>query len=123
LEPYLDLIAKFEHLQELNLSGNTFTHLPEDLSILSTIANINLSNVQFDDFEQAVHSLATIGCLKSLYVILYEETQVDLIMRILPDLEFLNGLPVDREALNDSITHSEQRQNKNNHAVEAEDVI
>jgi Leucine-rich repeat (LRR) protein len=110
LEPYLDLISKFEHLQELNLSGNTFTHLPKDLSKLHTIANINLSNVQFDDFEAAVHSLATIGSLKSLYVILFEETQVDLIMRILPDLEFLNGLPVDREALNDSITHSEQRQ-------------
>jgi hypothetical protein len=28
-------------------------------------------------------------------------------MRILPDLEFLNGLPVDRDALNESI-HSEK---------------
>ena len=27
-------------------------------------------------------------------------------MRILPELEFLNGLPVDREALNESISSS-----------------
>jgi len=37
--------------------------------------------------------------LKSLYINLHEEPQVDLIMRELPYLEFLNGLPVDREIL------------------------
>ena len=30
---------------------------------------------------------------------LHEETQVDMIMKHLPELEFLNGLPVDREIL------------------------
>jgi hypothetical protein len=30
-------------------------------------------------------------------------------MRILPDLEFLNGLPVDRDALNESIQSSQQK--------------
>ena len=35
--------------------------------------------------------------LKSLYINLQEEEQVDLIMRNLPDLEYLNGLPVDRD--------------------------
>ena len=35
--------------------------------------------------------------LKSLYINLQEEEQVDLIMRNLPNLEYLNGLPVDRD--------------------------
>ena len=37
--------------------------------------------------------------LKSLYINLQEEEQVDLIIRMLPGLEFLNGLPVEREGL------------------------
>jgi len=37
-------------------------------------------------------------------------------MRILPDLEFLNGLPVDREALNESIV-SERNNTQKKHEV------
>lgn len=80
-----------------------FTHLPADLGSWHSIANINLSNIQIEDFEAAVHTLSTLPNLKSLYINLFEEAQVDMIMRILPDLEFLNGLPVDREALNESM--------------------
>ena len=39
--------------------------------------------------------------LRSLYINLQEEEQVDQIMRLLPELEYLNGLPVDRDALED----------------------
>jgi len=46
-----------------------------------------------------VKSIATLPVLRSLYVNLQTEDQVDLIMRHLPNLEYLNGLPVDREAL------------------------
>jgi hypothetical protein len=76
-----------------------FTQLPYDLSQWHSVININLSNIQLDDFEMAVGSLATMPELKSLYINLHEEAQVDLIMRELPYLEFLNGLPVDREIL------------------------
>ena len=55
-----------------------------------------------------MHALATLPNLKSLYVNLFEEAQVDLIMRVLPELEFLNGLPVDREALNESVVSERQ---------------
>ena len=41
--------------------------------------------------------------LRSLQIDLQEEEQVDLLMRMLPDLEFLNSLPVDRDALEDSV--------------------
>jgi hypothetical protein len=77
--------------------------LPDNLANWHSIANLNLSNIQIESFEKAVRSLATLPSLKSLYINLFEEEQVDLIMRYLPDLEFLNGLPVDREALNESV--------------------
>jgi hypothetical protein len=35
-------------------------------------------------------------------------------MRILPDLEFLNGLPVDREALNESMQSERNLQQQKN---------
>lgn len=37
--------------------------------------------------------------LKSLFINLHEEDQVDLVMRTLEDLDFLNGLPVERDIL------------------------
>jgi Leucine-rich repeat (LRR) protein len=98
----VDVIALFSNLEELNLSNNLFTQLPPDLTSWHSIANLNLSNIEIADFEYAVTSLATMPSLKSLYVNLFVESQVDLIMRYLPELEFLNGLPVDRDALNDS---------------------
>ena len=39
--------------------------------------------------------------LRSLYINLQEEVQVDMLMRSLPDLEYLNSLPVDRDVLNE----------------------
>jgi hypothetical protein len=81
--------------------------LPPNLSSWQSLFNLNLSDIQIEEFEQAVQALATLPNLKSLYVNLFDESQVDLIMRLLPELEFLNGLPVDRDALNESI-HSEK---------------
>ena len=53
--------------------------------------------MEFRDFSSAVDSLATMPTLKSLYITLNEEEQVDLIMKKMVSLEFLNGLPVERE--------------------------
>jgi hypothetical protein len=61
-----------------------FTLLPYDLSSWHSVTNINLSNIQLNDFEMAVGSLATMPELKSIYINLHEEAQVDLIMRELP---------------------------------------
>jgi hypothetical protein len=71
------------------------------MSALANVANLNMSNVDFDDFDQTVNSLATMKSLRSLYINLTEEDQVDLIMKKLPLLEYLNNLPVDRDGLED----------------------
>ena len=101
LNVIMDMLPQFEFLEELNLSNNQFQQLPEDLSQLKSVANLNLQNIVFDDFERSVQSIATLPCLRSLYIALQTEDQVDLIMRLLPNLEYLNGLPVDRDALDE----------------------
>ena len=67
------------------------------MSKLHKVENLNLQNIEFTDFNQVVLGLATMPALKNLYINLQEEEQVDLIMRNLPNLEYLNGLPVDRD--------------------------
>ena len=94
------LIARFNDLEELNLQNNLFTELPSDLSAWDTINNLNLSNNNLLDFESVVAALASMPSLQSLYINLFEEAQVDLVMRELKHLQFLNGLAVDRDVLN-----------------------
>ena len=97
----MDLLSKFNLLEELNLSNNQFSKLPEDLSKLKSVANLNLQNIEFEDFERSIEAISTLPVLRSLYINLKTEDQVDHIMRLLPNLEYLNGLPVDRDALED----------------------
>lgn len=47
----------------------------------------------------AVDTLKTMPSLKSLQINLHEEEQVDYLLRTLTDLELLNGLAVERDAL------------------------
>jgi hypothetical protein len=54
--------------------------------------------MSFDDnFEEAIDSLLTVPNLKSLYVNLEHEEQVDDLMKKMGGLEFLNGIPVEHE--------------------------
>lgn len=52
-----------------------------------------------DDLIAAVDTLKTMPNLKSLQINLHEEEQVDYLLRTLMDLELLNGLAVERDAL------------------------
>lgn len=61
----------------------------------------SLNPYSFLQFQETVISLKSIPALKSLFINLHEEEQVDLIMRSLTELEFLNGLKVEREILDD----------------------
>ena len=81
--------------------------MPRDLSSLQAVANLNLQNIVFEDFLASVESIATLPSLRSLYVNLQTEDQVDMIMRYLPNLEYLNGLPVDRDAIDDEDNQDE----------------
>ena len=54
--------------------------------------------------------MKTLPLLKSLYINLYQEEQVDLIMRTLGELEFLNGLKVEREILEEEHEEDEEEE-------------
>ena len=77
------------------------------MSNLRNVANLNFQNIAFEDFEKSVKAVATVPQLRSLYINLESEDQVDLIMRHLPNLEYLNGLPVERDALDESLQESQ----------------
>ena len=56
----------------------------------------------FNDFQREIKALSVLPNLRSLYVNLEDEPQVDIIMKTLEELEFLNGLPVEREYLEEA---------------------
>ena len=120
LDVIMEQLGKFELLEELNISNNQFQRLPEDMSILKNVANLNVQNIIFDDFEQSIKNMATMPVLRSLYINLLEEDQVDLIIRNLPDLEYLNGLPVDKESTNQSFRSQDAHQTDIQNAVRLE---
>ena len=67
---------------------------------------INLNGNDFDDFNQTVTILKDLVNLKSLFLNLHEEEQVDLVMRTLQDLQELNGLPVERDLMDEEESES-----------------
>jgi len=100
-------------LKELNLEDNAIDKFPKDLSkILPELMNLNLNGNDIDesDFKKVIESLNSIPNLESLYINLHEEEQVDLVMRILTDLQYLNGLPVERDMLEDESQESEMKE-------------
>lgn len=61
---------------------------------------LNLNGNPIEDIKAVTDSIRTIGSgLKSLQINLYEEDQVDYLLRNIEWLEVLNGLKVEREAL------------------------
>ena len=45
---------------------------------------------------------------KELKMNLYDEDHVDYIMRVMPQLQFLNGIPVEREEQSSSVSQKEE---------------
>ena len=81
------------------MADNHIRKLPLDMSAMAQIEELNLNGNPIDDLIAAVDTLKTMPNLKSLQINLHEEEQVDYLLRTLIDLELLNGLAVEREAL------------------------
>ena len=108
--PYVN---KLTNLKTLNLEDNNIKSLPQDLSrVFPSLESLNLNGNAFEEseFKSIVISLNTIPKLNSLFINLHEEEQVDMVMRILENLEFLNGLPVERDILDDEGEESEEEE-------------
>ena len=81
---------------------------------------MNLNGNEFLDFEHTITALLTIPSLRSLFINLHEEDQVDMVMRTLPTLEELNGLPVERELIN--ISGESQEENDIPQRIEEDEM-
>jgi hypothetical protein len=83
--------------------------------------------MKFTDFSEVVESLKQLPNLKSLYTNLFDETEVDMIMQNLDELEFLNGLPVERvpmhseDSLRTGSSFSSSRSDKNIQEIPEQD--
>ena len=112
LMPY---ICQFTKLKEVNLEDNLLSKLPDNMSqIFRNVTILNLNGNEFIDFQHTIRALKTVPNLKSLFLNLYEEDQVDLVMRALPTLDELNSLPVERDLIQSSggsedLNHDPQR--------------
>ena len=100
LEPHL---YDFKNLRELNLEDNEITEVPRSFVIgAPQLEILNLNGNELGQFERAVDTIKEFKHLKSLFLNLVEESQVDYVMRTLSELEELNGLPVERDLVDES---------------------
>lgn len=77
-------------MKALNLSNNNITALPANLSALSHITCLSITNNPFESFPAVVESLKTLRELKQLNLNIHEDTEAQLILNSLPQLEYLN---------------------------------
>ena len=73
--------------------------MPNDLSCLTQIVELNLTGNPIENLQLAVESLMTMPVLSSLHINLHQEEEVDFLLRNLPALQVLNGLVVERDAI------------------------
>ena len=68
--------------------------------MLENLNEINVNGNPFEDIQDVVDSLKTVGPnLKCLQINLFEEDQVDYLLRNLDYMQILNGLKVERDTL------------------------
>lgn len=96
----VDVLSRFKNMRSLNLSDNYLQKLPANMELLKELQELNLNGNPIEDIELAVDAIKTMGQnLQCLQINLFEEDQVDYLLRNLPWLQDLNGLTVEREAL------------------------
>ena len=108
LKPIINVILSNPNAKRVDLSDNSITQLPKDLSMLKEVYEMNLIDNELNHFESAVLALSTMKNLTHLHLNLHEEQQVDFVIKTLPNLLVLNGEDIDREELQNE-SDSEQR--------------
>ena len=90
----------FADVTTLNLKSNNLRDLPDTLPlVLPNLEVIDLNNNPLEDVIAVADILAGCPQLKSLFIALSVEEEVDYVLKKLPRLEYLNGLGIDREEI------------------------
>lgn len=93
LNPILPLLTRFKNLKVLRLQNNELTELPPDLSGLSTVQYLDLTQNKFSDLEKVMSGLFSLKNLKHLFIDLSDEDEDEIIIT-LTSLESFNGTPL-----------------------------
>ena len=105
LEDWSTILCKdLKQQREMNLSSNRLHDIPAAFPVACPsleLLNLNNNPLAEEMFSHNVDQLARLPHLRSLFLTLTQEEQVDMILKKLPLLETLNGLEVDREELED----------------------
>lgn len=101
----------------MDLSDNSISNLPANLSLLGHIEEFNLTNNPITNIEAITDALLSMGTnISKLTINLVEEDQVDYLLRTLGHLSNLNGIDVEREALFEE-GESSQQEDSQQHQV------
>lgn len=95
-------ISNNQALRSINLQQNNLSRLfysPHEIPPCTHIESIDLRENQLYDLLYTLNQeiLPIFPNLRDLKLNLYDEDHVDFIIKNMPQLEFLNGLPVERE--------------------------
>ncbi|CAD8137533.1 unnamed protein product [Paramecium octaurelia] len=91
LKDLLPHLAECSNLRELILHGNRLHTLPEDLSTLSTVETLDISNNLFDDIIPIIKALKTMPKLLHLHIGLRDNNEEKYVIQQLPNLITLNN--------------------------------
>lgn len=91
LTQFLPILAKFEHLEDLELSDNLLKSLPQDLSSLKSLCTLNISGNPILDLSQLANSLHTLPKLINLHISLSSNDEYDFLFSALPELQTINS--------------------------------
>ena len=84
----------------MKLQNNQLKEIPTDLAqIVPKLESINLNNNQIEDLYGVVDILSTFPGLRTLFINLSQESEVGYVLKMLTNLEYLNGQKVDREEI------------------------
>ena len=86
--------------------------LPEDLSIFKNLVSLDLSNNPIEDYILIGKSLSTLPQLKELHIDLTTIENVEIILKLLPNLKVLNDKPIQPNLFSE-----EKEESKNNNNI------
>jgi len=90
LRPFMGMLLKFDKLDKLILKNNKLKSIPEKINQLK-ISQLDISENDFDNLEETCKILSTIPNLKSLHVDIKDDEEVDIVIRTLSALKYLNN--------------------------------
>ena len=108
------ILCKFTQLHHLNLSDNSLTNLPNDLSGLKNLTSLNINNNLFESISEIVQSLKTIPNLIILNINLEDNDQVKIVLEELPGLQILNEQNISIEKGDDQEEEQEDLEDQDN---------